>query len=274
MQIKTKLTKAKDFVKKSVLYVALASTLITGSACAPTRGLITESNFKREPTYLNSPDNIKGNEPRRITQKDTPYNLERVVINGHDLYVEKNHKKQEGETDFYFIRFQDHVKELDANWKRIDTTAETLYIPTKVYITDKVTNTVSLAKKITYTTEGQFAKRAEITKYNVENIETGIIKETQEDTRHKEGTQKIAGYEWHVPRVEKDKMSEKALPFYMMEVRDSKKYINANGEISLSSDFGFYRPVAVTRTSYDARGPSSPPSLLPSKTGETSSISP
>jgi len=250
-------------------YIASASLILLANGCAPERGLITGPFSKREPILLASPANIKGNEPRRVTENDSPYNLERVVINGHDLYVEKNTKKQEDERDFYFIEFMDHRKILNNRGKEIGITSDIIYIPTEVKTGDEI------PKRITYAAEGRFGKKARITQYNLENIETGIIKETQKDTRYKLGTEFVAGNEWYVPRVEEEKMRESnALPFYMMYFPSSQKEIDANGAISIKNELGFYRPMAVSRQDYEKReifSPTTPIPARPYSTGQAKS---
>ncbi len=226
--------------------------LLTVSSCAP-RGLITEPSHVRNVENYETPNNVKKHELWKTRNSDTSYNLERVVINGNDLYVAPNRLFYENELGILLVKHGDHRKEVDLINKRTTIVSDVYYIPEKVQIDE---TSKKLATEIPLSIEGKFGKKAQIKQYDTKNVVTGIVYETEGDTIYSLRTIKINGKEWYIPIVETNKVDDPdALPFYMIEVEGSKRIIKPTGEITLVNENGFYRPKKVTIEKYSERKP-------------------
>lgn len=237
--------------------------LLALSSCAsPKKGLITETNYQRSPVYHQTLDNLKGAQLRQVTDNDSKYVLERVVINGNDIYILNNEYKKDGELEFRLTKYEDHKKLIDDKEKKTEITSNNFYVPNKV--TRKVDNKEVPAREITLSTTGKFAKKAKIKKYETNELETGIINEEETDILYNIRTIVINGKEFYVPRVENDKINDSdSLPFYIMPINGTKKIINAEGEITLRNEDGFYRPKKISKNDYEARKPLPAPQPIP-----------
>ena len=235
-------------------------SLFVAAGCAQ-HGLISETDFQRTSVSYKTPNSVKGHELRRATEKDAKYNLERVVIKENDLYVENNRFRNEGELDFYFTKFEDHHKQMDNSTNETRTTSDFIYIPTqfKVTVDEGGKKVEKPAKKMSLSTQGKYGIKADITRYDTRNIDAGIIREDQSDTKFNIKTQFIKGQEWYVPVVEESQIANPdALPFYMASVVRSVKDIDALGNVTLISEGGVFRAIKMSRKDYEARAQGAP----------------
>jgi len=231
---------------------------------APEKGqVMNQIDYRRSPIAYSTPGNQTGHELRRVTEQDTQYALEGIVIHGKAMYEQENVLKKPGEFQSYFVLQEDRHLVLDSLNHVVGETSEFIYIPT---IVNNKSN--QPASKITLRTDGLYGVRANMTEYPTEGVETGTFHETQNDARHNIRTITIGTnileepMEWYVPRVEEGGESPNALSFYMMQVDGTTKDIAPNGKIMLISTSGILRPMKISRETYNKR-PSTPEPVLP-----------
>ena len=234
-----------------------ALSLISLIGCSTLqRGLIKDTNYQRPSISYSTPDHIRKHELRKVTNLDSLYSLERVVINGNDLYVQQNNRKRESELDFYLVRFEDHRKILNSLENEAQITSDFLYLPTqfKVKITENGKEVEKPARKMPLKNEGNFSISAKITRYDTSNLDLGIIKENQKDTAFKIKTIAIKNEEYYTPVVEDSQLANQdALNFYIADVENTIKEIDSNGNITLITDNGIFHPLKISRKDYESR---------------------
>lgn len=248
-------------IKQTIKGALTGLALLALSNCASTKkDFITETNYKRPSVYYQTSNNLKGAELRQVTNRDSKYSLERAVINGNDLYIEKNKNKLPDELDILFIRYEDHSKIVDDKKRETKITSETFFIPKQVMVEDESAEkkTPPKLKKATrdqLVTEGKYGIKTQTSNYDTREIQTGIINETQDNTKFKIKTIVIDNKEWYVPHVEEAKMNDvHALNFYMIPVDETKKEIDSQRRITLINERdGIFRPVEISRKDYEAR---------------------
>lgn len=257
---------SKVLTLAGMLAVSAVSTgcATTSRAYQTQRGLITQTTFQRTPVIHTVPRNIKGHELRRVTEQDSRYSIEGVVLHGKPMYEQENTYQQNGEFHTYFVLKKDHLKDIDDEAGETGKTSiesERLYIPTLVK-----SNSGEPLRTLPLNPTGRFAVKAKVTHYDTRGVQTGIFIETQDDMKINIKTMTLGGVEFYVPAVEpkelkrlagfaKKRQPLPAFDFYMLPKEGTKRKQADNGEVTLWSRQGMFRPLMVTRKDYEARAP-------------------
>lgn len=245
---------------KTLATIALAGAS-TLTACTPQRGLQTEPDYTRASRSYSTPDNVKGARLSHVTNGDSTYKLESVVIAGNHLWPEANLYPEDGEFEKgLFIRNEDysHIRS-DAGKTMMGDSDRVLYVLKPVRNDEG-----NLATQVTFSPTGKFAVKARVTNYDVSDVQTGIIRETEEDVKFDIKTIKTFGVEWYVPLVNTNQIvptpadgsAPAALNNYMVMKDDAlrEEIDRETGMITLTTAPGhIFRATAITLEEYKQR---------------------
>jgi len=251
---------------KSAVKGALTGLALLAASCVlPTKeGLVTDTDYQRATVYHSTPYNIKGAELKKVTNKDSIYNLERIVINENDLYVESNKYATNKEKNIIFRKYDESEKIIDDGERKTIVTSDFIYVPTRLGTkeTDPILCDCPERKitRLALSDAGKFAVKAQIKKYDVSGVQAGIIGETNKSDSFNIRTMVINGEEFYTPAIEDSALNNKDIPeglsFYMLPVKGTKKGIDSNGRLTLINEEGeIYKPIKIERADYDSRKP-------------------
>ena len=249
-------------MKNRLASLTLAGIVSSGIGCASSnkvpqleRGLTTETTYQRNPTNLEVSKQIGGHELKRVTERDSIYSLEEVILHGDRMYVEENPNAQENELGFAFVLYEDHSRRIGNADGNLEITSNKMYIPTL-----KIKSNGEMADRISLSTKGKYSLNADMTSFDTENVHGGIAKTTNQDSPFQIKTMEIDGMEFYTPIVKNSKINDQnALPFYLMPVNNAVIEINAQGKITLEHSEGIYRPKIITREKFEQRVPKETP---------------
>lgn len=221
----------------------------------------TKISYQRPQVQLNTPENIKKHELRRITEQDSPYNLEGVVICGTPFYEIPNKRNNLNEYHTTIVLKKDCVKEIDRDGKKLNFSYKTVYIP--ILAEDSETDD-GKKHKFTFRKDGDYAVNATSQKLNTQRIETGIFREVQDNATFSIRTITLGGEEFYVPYAKKEELKEliekerngeslDRLKFSMIPVNGTKLIIADDGEISLWSERGIYVPRKTSKEDFNTK---------------------
>jgi hypothetical protein len=219
------------------------------------RGITTETNYQRNSSNLEVPEQIRGHGLKNVTEKDSTYSLEEVILNEERMYVVENPNAKETELGFAFVLYEDHSRRIENSEGNLEIISNVMYIPTL-----KTKSNGELVNKMSLSTGGKYGINAAMTSFDTENVYSGIVKTTNLDSSFQVKTVEIDETEFYTPIVKNSKINdEKALPFYLMPVDNSIIEIDANGKITLEHSEGLYRPVQINRKKFEQRVPKESP---------------
>src|SRR3989338_8152053 len=152
-------------IKRTTFTGLVALTLTSG--CKQQYGLVGEKEYTspRGSVQLSTDENPKRHKLKRVTNDDSKYELESIVINGKRYYTIKNDYKKEDEADVILIRYEDHQLIRNTEEKKASLHSETLYIPA-----------LTRGHRGSFATEGKYGIKAQIKKYDISNIDSEIIR--------------------------------------------------------------------------------------------------
>lgn len=237
--------------KRSIGAIAGLASLLAGCATSNTGTATYDSNYKRPAVAGIVPRHERGHELRNVTGNDVRYSLEEMSVAGERLYVEKNigDRANGKELPVVFVRYDDVSRHIMPNGI-VDLVADDVYIPTKVENDKGYPKTT-----VTFSTEGPYATRANLTQFNApRNKPIGVIRTSNSDLNMNIRTITLGGVEYFVPFVEKDQVNNEALGFYLVPVKSAEQIIEQKtGRISIKSEEGIFRPVKVSRGAYQEK---------------------
>ena len=252
-------------MRKNLLAIVGAASLAVLSGCATSssrhstmpRGLTTETDYQRHPIKLATPFNVKGGELRRVTNNDYRYALESQVVHEEEYDVQPNRYQGQNEEAIILIKSNESREVPDEKSKTLIVEADTIYIPQIVNAPDG-----KPARRIPLSNDGPYGVSVKFTKYDLKNVQTGIIRKTQEDAQFEIKTMTLGfdgegrPIEWYIPKVERNSAADAdALPFYMIRKETAfPPILNRKTEqVELATLEGIYRPRAVKISDYDLR---------------------
>lgn len=249
---------------KSTVNGALTGLALLAASCvSPTKeGLVTDTDYQRPIVYHSTSGNIKGAELKKVTNKDSRYSLERIVINENDLYVESNEYATNNEKNILFRKYGESEKIIDDEERKTTVTSDFMYIPTRLGTkeTDPILCDCPERKitRLALSDSGRFAIKAQIKKYDLSGVQAGIIGETNKGDSFNIRTMIINGEEFYTPAIEDSALNNLDIPeglsFYMLPVKGTKKGIDSNGRLVLINENGeIYRAIKIKRSDYDSR---------------------
>jgi len=209
--------------------------------------LITQTSYQRPSVQLSTPEHIKGHELRRVTERDSSYSLEEVILHGKRMYVQENVSKQEGELDFTLVLYDDHRRRIDNKTGKLEMTSDSLYIPT-----------LQSGTRTRLRAYGRYALRADMTSFDIANIGAGVARTSQNDAQFQVKTIFVNGKEFYAPIIMASRRKDaNSLPFWLIGVDGTIVEIDSKGQIVLENTNGRFRPKKITRKAYEQR--TSPP---------------
>lgn len=211
------------------------------------RGLYTEPWTHKTP-QPQKVTTLSGSEPRKISEKNIRYNLEKIVLHGREYHVENNSLKEENELDFILKKVELGTELRRSPYGQPCGTSEV--ISEKIYIPTLVKN--KEGKRLigsSLKTKGKFGVTAQTTKYDLENVQVGVIYETNQDTRFNLLTAFMNGKEYFVPAVDDTDR------FYIIPLKTTQIGTEEfSGRIRLTNKTdGFFELKEIPTKQYNAR---------------------
>ncbi|MBS3089099.1 hypothetical protein J4402_05005 [Candidatus Pacearchaeota archaeon] len=208
-------------------------------------GLYTEPWTSKTPqSQITS--TLSHSEPRKTSEQDIKFSLEKIVLHSQEYYVESNSQKREGELDFILKKEEPGTELRRSPYNqacgKIEIVSDKVYVPTSVKNCEGK-KLVSAALK----TEGKFGVSARTAKQNLEGVQVGVLYENNEDIRFNLKTAFINRQEYFVPVVDD---SFYIIPLSTTQIGTEK----SSGRIRLTNEKdGFFKLEEIPAKQYDAR---------------------
>ncbi len=240
---------------KKTLATLLASATLAGglTGCAKEGYMVTKTNYQRSPVTLDTSEFISGDELRRVTHKDSKYELEEVVLNGERYAKIDNPAAKTNELSFALIKYEDLRIRADDTAKALAPESERVYIPTKLLRADG-----KPVQRAEFSTEGRYAVRAKVTSFDVKDVSRALIYTSQNDFKFNIETITIEGSEFYTP-VSED-CEDSTLDFaFIPKDGPIKVFDMKTGAITLDLNGKFaYKPKEVSWADFNSRVPPTP----------------
>lgn len=209
------------------------------------RGLYTEPWTHKIPQSQGT-TTLSCNEPRKVSERNIEYGLEKIVLHSNEFYVEPNTQRRKGELDF-ILKKEEAGTELRRSpygqaCGKIEIVSDKVYIPTLIKNKEgKILVSAALR------TEGKFGVTAQTTRHNLDDVQVGVLYETNEDARFKLKTAFINGKEYFIPAAEDS--------FYIIPLNNTQIGTEkVSGRIRLTNKKdGFFRLEEIPAQDYNSR---------------------